>query len=127
MAIHMNPEFESLINFSVKCLFSNFIPTTYECYIIKMLILPFGDTSHCLLIMSMTITHYFPNHLWRQVLDSSSNSNTLKHLEMAIRSIFGSDSDSYKNPLKEIRISDSWNFIKLRIRIADFSNIFQGI
>ncbi len=49
---------------------------------------------------------------------------------MAIRRIFGSDSDSSKNPFKKTAftpIADSQNFVDFWIRIADFSNIFKGL
>ena len=53
---------------------------------------------------------------------------------MSIRRIFGSDSESYKNPLKKLdfpRIADSLEFkwiADFRISIADdFSNIFKGL
>ena len=42
-------------------------------------------------------------------------------LGMAIRQIFGPDSDSYKNPSKKLRIPDSYFW-----RIPDSGNILKG-
>ena len=46
-------------------------------------------------------------------------------IEMTIRRISGSDSDSYKNRFKKARIFLKFQrIVNFRIRIADFNNIF---
>ena len=93
---------------------------------LKFVNLPFRNTSHFLLIISITIIHYFPNHLWRQVFDSYSNSLKI-YIQYIMRTCFRNNFQPLHHFLKyqkrEGGAVQMWLFMTIYALITIFFSI----